>query len=345
MFRWAHPIYLKYLWLPVILLLIFIYLNFLKKKRLRKFSGKELLNTLLPDYSFKKTFVKQCMVTAASFLLIISLAAPQIDSKYEDVKQTGIDVYILLDVSLSMKAKDIQPSRLDNAKLQIENLISNLKGDRIGLIVFSGEAYVQFPLTNDYSATRLFLNAIDENTVPQHGTSIGSAINLAVSSFDNKPSDKAVIIISDGEDHEGNISDEIENGQDKNIKFYCIGIGKKDGTTIPVGSGVKLDFYGDTVITKLDDSVLKDIAMKGGGKYYIANNSTNALMNIYTDLGQLKKAEYGTKRVTAYEDRYYYFLLPAILLLICEVLLFESKSRLAEAISIKIGLSKDGSKV
>ncbi|MDP4115801.1 MAG: VWA domain-containing protein, partial [Bacteroidota bacterium] len=311
MFRWAHPTYLQYLWLPVVLLVLFIYLNYTKKKKLEKFSSKELLGILIPDYSFKKTLLKQCLIVVSIVLLITCLAAPQIGAKFEDVKQTGSDVYILLDVSLSMKAKDVPPSRLDNAKLQIENLISNLKGDRIGLIVFSGEAYVQFPLTNDYSAARLFLNAIDESTVPQHGTSISSALNLAVNSFDNKPSDKAVVIITDGEDHEGNIFEEIENGQEKNIKFYFIGIGTKEGKTIPVGNQVKIDFYGDTVITKLDDKVLKEIALKGGGKYYQANGSSNALMSIYSDLGQLKKAEYGTKRVTAYEDRYYYFLFPA----------------------------------
>lgn len=341
MFRWAHPTYLSYLWLPLLLVALFIYLNFLKKRKIEKFANKELLGTLIPNWSFKKTIAKQILFVISIVLVFISLAAPQIGSKFEDVKQTGIDVYILLDVSLSMKAGDVPPTRLENAKLQIENLISNLKGDRIGLIVFSGEAYVQFPLTNDYSAARLFLSAIDENTVPQHGTSISSAINIAVNSFDNKPSDKAVVIISDGEDHEGNISEEIENGEEKNIKFFCIGIGSKDGSTINVGNDVKKDFYGNTVITKLDDKILKEIAQKGSGKYYLANTSGNVLMSIYSDLGQLKKTEYGTKRITAYEDRYYYFLIPAIFLLILEVLLFESRSKLLQRISVKIGLSKD----
>ena len=284
------------------------------------------------------------MLLVVFSLLIIAFAKPQVGTKMTEVKQTGIDVYILLDVSRSMAAEDIKPNRLEKAKYQISNLIQKLRGDRIGLIVFSGEAYIQFPLTTDYSAANLFLSAVDFNSVPQPGTAIASAITLAVQAFDSAATDKAIIIITDGEDHEGDIDDAIEKATKREIKIYTIGLGSPDGLPIPIYDnrgnqvGFKKDNSGETVLTKLNESILKEIADKGNGKYYRGNNYEDYLDKIYSDLSALEQAEFGVKKVTDYEDRFYYFLIPAVLLLIIELFITDIRSPFFTRLNKKLGI-------
>jgi Ca-activated chloride channel family protein len=264
----------------------------------------------------------------------------------QEVKQTGIDVFILLDVSYSMNAEDIKPSRLEKAKYQISNLINKLRGDRIGLIIFAGQAYVQIPLTTDYSAANLFLSAVDVNSVPSQGTAIASAINLAVNSFDSLATDKVIIAITDGEDHEGDVMEAVENAVSQKIKIYAIGLGSSGGVPIPVYNkygqsvGFKKDRQGNTVLTKLDEETLKRIAVEGNGKYFRGTNYEDYLDQIYTELGELEQAEFGVKKVTDYEDRFYYFLVPAILLLVIEFFISERKSPLYARINKKLGLEQ-----
>ena len=252
----------------------------------------------------------------------------------EEVKQIGIDVFILLDVSASMKAEDLKPNRLEKAKNEIAMLIRKLQGDRIGLIIFAGDAYVQFPLTTDYSAANLFLSTVDVNSIPQQGTAIASAINLAAKSFDTKAATKKVmVIITDGEDHEGDIDSAVKDAANKEILVYTIGMGSPSGAPIPVYDsnnhqvGFKQDSNGSTVLTKLDEATLQQIASKGGGKYYLSSSYQNELDLIYKDLSSLEKSEYGSKRITDYDDKYFYFLIPAFLILIVELFLTERKSK------------------
>jgi len=202
MIRFAHPEYLNALYLLPILVIIFYLLYKNKNRLLEKFANKELHNIIISSYSNVKNYVKFGIILLAFASLIIAAANPQVGTKLQEVKQTGIDVFILLDVSRSMTAEDIKPNRLEKAKYQISNLIQKLRGDRIGLIIFAGKAYIQFPLTTDYSAANLFLSAVDVNSVPQQGTAIGLAINLAVESFDSSSTEKVIIAITDGEDHE-----------------------------------------------------------------------------------------------------------------------------------------------
>lgn len=267
-------------------------------------------------------------------LLILALARPQIGNRVEEVKQIGIDVYILLDVSASMQAEDIKPSRLEKAKNEIAMLIKKLQGDRIGLIIFAGDAYVQFPLTTDYSAANLFLSTVDVNSIPQQGTAIASAISLASKSFDAKSATKKVmVIITDGEDHEGDIDSAVKDATDKDIMIYTIGMGSPSGAPIPVFDGnnnqvgFKQDENGNTVLTKLDETTLQQIASKGGGKYYLSSSYQNELDMIYKDLSSLEKTEYGSKRITDYDDKYFYFLIPALLFLVIELFLTDRKSK------------------
>jgi Ca-activated chloride channel family protein len=346
MFKFARPEYLYALYLlPVLVAAYFFYFK-RKQKLLNNFVEHQLQHVLLGSKSFIKEIVKFSLVIISIALLLLAMARPQIGSRIEEVKQIGIEVYILLDVSLSMKAEDLKPSRLDKAKNEISSLIKKLQGDKIGLIIFAGQAYIQIPLTTDYSAANLFLSAVDENSVPEPGTAIASAINLAAKSFDMKSHAKEVmVLITDGEDHEGDISSAVKNAVDNGIMIYTIGMGSPAGSPIPLYDnkgnqvGFKQDNQGNIVITKLDEAILKQIAGEGNGKYYLSSGYQNELDLIYKDLSSLQKSEFGSKRITDYEDKYYYFLIPAVLLLLIEFLINEKKSKLLSEFFKKYRLS------
>lgn len=334
MIRFAHSEYLYALYLLPVLIIIFLLTQRKQTKQLLNFAGVKLHKVLLPFRSTFKVIVKFSMTLTAMALIIIAVANPQIGSKIEEVKQVGIDVFILLDVSLSMTAEDIKPNRLEKAKHQIASLVQKLQGDRIGLIVFSGEAYVQFPMTTDYSAANLFLSAVDVNSVPQAGTAIEPAINLALSSFKlDSDTKKAIVIITDGEDHEGNIFKIVEDAADDGIQIYTIGLGSPSGVPIPIYNtsgvqvGYKKDRRGNVVLTKLDENTLQEIANIGNGKYYRGTNTEDELDLIYADLGELEATEFGATRITEYEDRFYYFLIPGLLLLLAEFFVSSNKSK------------------
>ncbi len=334
MFRFAHSEFLYLLYLVPFIIVLIWYSIRNQKKLLEKFANSKLQNVLFPLKSKIKILIKSGMIVLAVILLIISLANPQIGSKIEEVKQVGIDVYILLDVSLSMQAQDIKPSRLEKAKHEISKLIQKLHGDRIGLIVFSGKAFIQFPLTTDYSAASLFLSAVSVKSVPQPGTAIGPAIKLALNSFKkDEETQKAIVIITDGENHEGELKSVIEEANNLGVKLYAIGLGSPQGVPIPVYNkagkqiGYKKDRNGNTVLTRLDEATLEEITSKGNGKYYKGSNTENELEMVYNDLAKLQGSEYGATKITEYEDRYYYFLIPAIVLLLIELFINDRKSK------------------
>lgn len=345
MFRFAHTEYLYALYLIPLIVFFFWFVYRNQKKLLAKFSDTKLLKVLVPERSMLKYFLKSGIIVFVIILLTLSLANPQVGTRYEEVKQTGIDVFILLDVSLSMRAEDIKPNRLEMAKHSIASLIQKLRGDRIGLVIFSGDAYIQFPLTTDYAAANLLLNAVSTSSVPQPGTAIGSAIKLAVKSFrGNERTQKAIVIITDGEDHEGDVMDAVKDAEDKNIGIYTIGLGSQGGVPIPqynqqgVQTGYKLDRDGNVVVTRLDESILLQIAQEGRGRYYRGSASGNELDMIYKDLSKLEKTEFGTTRVTDYEDRYYYLLTLAIILLVAEFFVSEKKNALLTKLNRKLGI-------
>jgi len=346
MFRFANPEYLNLLYALPLLVLLFWYLGRNRKKLLQKFADKELHKTLFPTDSNLKRWTKFALILLALTCLVFAAANPQVGTKMQEVKQTGIDVFILLDVSNSMMAEDIKPNRLEKAKYQISSLINKLRGDRIGLIIFAGQAYIQIPLTTDYSAANLFLSAVDVNSVPTQGTAIASAINLASASFDTLSTQKVIIAITDGEDHEGDVQKAVENAIEREIKIYAVGLGSQDGVPIPVYNnrsqlvGFKKDRDGNTVLTKLDEEVLKRIAIDGNGKYFRGTNYEDHLDKIYNELSELEQTEFGVKKVTDYEDRFYYLLIPALLLLVLEFFISEKKSPLYARINKKLGLEQ-----
>jgi Ca-activated chloride channel family protein len=348
MIRFAHPEYLYGLYLTPVLIVFLWYTIKNKMKLVRKFADMKMHPVLLPNYSKGKEIAKSILVVFSIFLLLIAAADPQVGTKIENVKERGIDIYILLDVSLSMQAQDIQPSRLEKAKLEISNLIQKLRGDRIGLIVFAGEPFVQFPLTSDYSAANLFLSAADCGTVPEQGTAIAAAINLATKSFDySSKTERVIVIFTDGEDHEGNIEDAIEEAKKNSIRIYAIGLGSPEGAPIPVYNdqgqqiGFKKDKDGNIVISKLDETALEKIASGTGGQYFRGMNGRDELGMIYEDLSKIQKSELGEKRITDYEDRFYYFLVPALILLIADFFVTDQKSRLFAKLNKSLGFSDD----
>ncbi|HED07043.1 MAG TPA: VWA domain-containing protein [Ignavibacteria bacterium] len=345
MFRFEHVEYLYGLLAIPFLIAVFWYAGRKRKDAISKFADDTLQKVILPTYSRIKNRVKLTLLLTALAFLIVAASNPQIGTKVQEVKQAGIDVYIDLDVSLSMLAEDIKPNRLERAKYQIASLINKLRGDRIGLIVFSGAAYVQFPLTTDYSAANLFLSAVSVESVPQPGTAIADAINLSVKSFDLKSNTKkAIIIITDGEDHEGDINKAVKNAVKNKIKIYTIGLGSPEGVPIPIydaagnKTGFKKDRKGNVVITKLNELMLQDIANKGNGKYYRAYNNQNELDDIYKSLSSIQKTEYGVRKVTDYEDRFYYFLAPAIFLLLIEFFMTNKTSKYFSSLSKRLNL-------
>ncbi len=334
MLRFANSEYLYFLWLIPVLVAFYWFTLKKQNKTLENFAGQKMHSILFPLRSNFKSSLKFGLSLIAFILITIAVANPQIGTKIEDMKQIGIEVYILLDVSKSMGAEDIKPSRLEKAKFEISKLIQKLKGDKIGLIVFAGQAYIQFPLTSDYSAANLFLNAVDFNSVPQPGTAIGPAIDLALKSFRyDDGTKKAIVIITDGEDHEGSVDNSLDEAKSREVSIYSIGFGSPVGVPIPVYDesgvqrGYKKDNEGNIVLTKLDESILKTIAEKTSGKYYRGSNTEDELESIYNDLAKIQQSEYGSKRITEYEDRFYYFLFPAIMILLADFFLTSNRSK------------------
>lgn len=335
MFRFVHSEYLYALALLPVFVIFFIALLRWRKKALRFFGETYLVRQLMPGKANTKPVLKFILISLAFMFLVIGVAGPQVGTKLETVKRKGVDVIIALDVSNSMKAEDIKPSRLERAKQAISKLIDQLQGDRIGLIVFAGEAYVQLPITTDYGAAKLFLSSIDTDIVPTQGTAIGKALDLAVSSFGNGDSakkNKAVIIITDGENHEDDALNAAKTARENNITVHTIGMGSINGAPIPVmHNGQRVGFMqdnnGQTVMTKLDETSLAEIAQAGGGKFIRATNSDDGLGIIMKEINAMQKNEFGSKMFTDYADQFQYFIGLALLLLIIEFIISERRSK------------------
>ena len=335
MLRFAHPGYLWALLAIPLLALGFFLLHRWRKVLLRRFVSEPLVSQLAPDASTAKRIVKQALLLLSFACLIIAAANPQVGTRLEEVKREGIDLFIALDVSLSMKAEDIRPSRLEKAKRDVSDLLRKLEGDRVGLVVFAGEAFVQFPLTADYSAADLFINAVDVEAVPIPGTMIGSAIEVALKSFrQDIPTQKAIVVVSDGENTEGDITGAVDRARKEGVRVFAIGMGTPDGSPIPLygATGERTDYKhdraGNIVLTKLDESALQQIALTTGGSYRRATNAGNEIDEIHNELASLQKTEMASLQVTGFEDQFHYPLTLAIILLMIELLLSERRGKL-----------------
>jgi Ca-activated chloride channel family protein len=332
MIRFAHPEYIYLLAILPVLVVAYWMGTRARRRALQRFGEEQIIERLAESASRQKRLLKFSVLFLSLACIVVGLANPEIGTRLQEVKQEGVDIFVALDVSLSMKAEDIKPNRLEKAKLEIRNLIERLGGDRIGLIVFAGEAYTQFPLTTDYSAANLFLDAVDVDVVPVPGTAIGSAIKRAMESFDFKESTtKVIVIVTDGENTEGDAFEAAEDAAKKGVLLYTIGMGSPAGTPIPIynASEQQVDFKkdrsGNIVVTKLDEASLERIATIGDGKYFRGTNAQDELNEIYKNISSLQKKEFGVKQFTDYEDRFQYFLAAGIILLIAEFFISEKK--------------------
>lgn len=317
---------------------MFYYYAFKRKLFLcEEFADLELFNKLAPGINRNRTYLKAAVLSLAFLLFIVALSRPQFGKKVVELKKTGIDLIIAVDTSLSMLAEDMKPNRLERAKMEISNLLDMLRGDQIGIVVFSGEAYTQCPLTLDYNAARMFLEIIDANSVSKPGTNLGRAISQAMDSYpEGQRKHKAVILLTDGEDHDGDSVEMAEKAASEGIKIYTIGIGAGAGEPIPLRgddgkiSGYKKDKSDQVVLSKLDERTLQDIALETGGKYYRSSGSGIELEKIYNEISSIEKKEFKDKLEIQYEDRYQFLLTVVLLLLIIEFLLIERKKSQSE---------------
>lgn len=293
---------------------------------------KKVVDSMIPQVSFSRPWLKFILFMVAYAFLILAAADPQIGSKMEEEKKKGADLMILLDVSNSMLSEDMAPNRLENAKQAIAQLIDQLHSDRIGIIVFAGEAYVQLPMTTDYSAAKLFLNTINPGMVPTQGTAIGAAIDMGMKSFDFKDgTGKAMIIITDGENHEDDAVVSAKEAASKDVMVNVIGMGSANGSPIPIFQngkqvGFHTDSAGHTVISKLDETMCKEITAAGQGAYVRATNANVGLNIIMDQISKVQRKTYDSKSFKDFEDRFQFVLAFAFILLIVEFFISNRKS-------------------
>lgn len=338
MFRFANTYILYFLLVIPVLIGLFWLAVYLKKKSLKKFGDLAIIQQLFPDASKLRPFVKFCLAVFALSCIILALAQPQFGSKLENVRREGIEIMIALDVSNSMLAEDIKPNRIEASKRAISKLVEKLKNDKIGLIVFAGDAYTQLPITTDYGAAKMFLSTVNTNFVPKQGTAIGSAIKLAEESFSKeKNKSKVVIIISDGENHEDDAVKAATDASQKGIVIHTIGMGLPQGAPIPVSennSDYKKDNSGGIVVSKLNEVMLQQIASAGNGMYVRANNSKTGLEKIYEEINKMSKDLIDSKTYSDYDDRYQYLAGLALLLLLIDFVIMERKNRILSKINL-----------
>lgn len=340
MFRFEHNSMLWGLALIPILFLLFYLVKRWRKKARESFADSHLMLKLMPQYSNFRYRLKFSLFLIAYTLLIIGIANPQIGTKVEEVKREGIDLIVALDVSNSMKAEDLSPNRLERAKRGLLQMVEDLKSDRLGIIVFAGQAYTQLPITTDYAAAKLFLGTIDTDLVPTQGTAIGAAIELAMESYDfEQGTNKALIIVTDGENHEDDAIAAAAEAREKGIKVYTIGMGTPNGSPIPIfkrGSkiGYRQDAEGNTIVTSLNEEMLVEIASNGDGAYVRSTNANAGFDKILADLSGLEKTEFESQMYTDYEDRFQFFIGAALLLFTISIVLSERKSKLADAVNL-----------
>ena len=338
MFRFENPEYL-YLFIAMpFLVALYIYLNIRKRNDVKKLGVLATIKKMMPELSLKRSYLKFWLIFAALCTGIIMIARPQFGTKVENVEKEGIELVIAIDVSNSMLARDVSPDRLARAKQILSRIIDVRKNDKVALIVFAGEAYVQMPLTSDTQSAKLFLNTIDPSLVPVQGTAIGEAINLGVSSFSSDQDvDKAMILITDGEDHEGNANEAAKQASDAGIMVNVIGIGSIEGTPVPeseYSNNYKSDSEGQVVVSRLNEQMAQEIAQNGKGLYVQADNSNTAIRALETELNELETKKTTSLSYSEYDEKFPFFAWILLIILIIEFLIYEKKNPLFKNIRL-----------
>jgi len=336
MFRFENPEYLYLLALIPVLAVIRFFLVRGRKRKLRKFGDLALLRQLSPDVSRWRPAAKFWLLQAALALIIVMVARPQMGTKVSNEKRTGIEAVIVMDISNSMRSEDVEPSRLTRAKMMVENLVDKFTDDKIALVVFAGDAFVQLPITSDYVSAKMFLSDIDPSMIASQGTDIAHAIDLASHSFTQQEGvGKAIIVITDGEDHEGGAIESAKAANKKGQRVFVLGIGSPKGSPVPDGQGGYMkDNTGNTVMSALNEDMCKQVAQAGGGAYIHVDNNSNAQEQLDNEVSKMSKKEFESTIYSAYDEQFQAVGIIVLLLLILEVCLIERKNPLMKNVSL-----------
>ena len=328
MIHFAQAQYLILLFLIPVFFVVQAVLLHLRRRRIRKFGDEKLVNQMMPSYSKSKVWVRLTLFSIGFFFFIIGLARPQIGARLKEQEIKGAEIIIAIDVSNSMLAEDYSPNRLERAKLAVSRLVDKLRDDRIGLVIFAGTSFVQLPVTTDYVSAKMFLNTIDTGSIPIQGTALGDAITTCIRSF-SAQSDKsrAIILITDGENHEDDPVAAAEQAAQMGIKVFTIGVGSPEGKPIPMNGELLKDKDGEIVVSKLDESILQDIASAGNGAYVRAGNSEFGLNPIIDDLRKLEDEKYSSVVFEEYDEQFMYFLAIALFFFVLEMLVGDRRSK------------------
>ncbi len=328
MFRFEDPIYLWLLLAVPMLMLVRIISFRVRRKRLRAFGDPALLRQLMPQVSRYRPTVKFWLVMAAYALLVVVLARPQMGSKISRDNRNGIETIIALDISNSMLAEDVVPSRLEKSKMLVENLVDKFTNDKIGLIVFAGDAFVQLPITSDYVSAKMFLQSANPSLISTQGTDIARAIDLACSSFSKQEKiGRAIILITDGEDHQGGALEVAKAAKKKGINVFILGVGGTSGAPIPLGKGEYMrDGAGQTVMSALNEQMCREVAQAGNGTYIHVDNTNDAQERLNAELSKLQKGETQSVVYSEYAEQFQAFAILVLVLLIIEACLLEAKN-------------------
>lgn len=300
----------------------------LRRNRIRKFGDENLVRQLMPSYSRSKVWVRLTFFALGFFFFVIGLSRPQIGAKIKEHETKGAEIMIALDVSNSMLAEDYSPNRLERAKLAITRLVDKLRDDRIGLIVFAGNSFVQLPITTDYVSAKMFLNSISTDSVPIQGTAIGEAINTAIRSFSaQSEKSRAVIVITDGENHEDDPVAAAKQAAEMGIRVFAIGVGSPEGKPIPMDGELLKDKEGNIVVTRLDEAVLQEVASAGNGAYVRAGNSEFGLNPIIDDIRKMEDEKYNSIVFEEFDEQFMYFMAIALFFFVLEMLIGDRRSK------------------
>lgn len=340
MYQIEEPTYFYYLAIIPAIVVLFLFAFWWKKRTQKQFADHNLIQKLSPEKSTFKLFLKITVICLALGFLIISLANPKMGTKLETVKRQGVDIVFALDVSKSMIAEDIAPNRLEKAKQIITKIIENLGSDRVGIIIYAGNSYPLLPITTDYAAAKMFLQNATTDMVSNQGTAINEAIERALLYYDNnEQTNRFLVIVSDGEDHQENTLELAKEAAEKGIKIYTVGIGTAKGGPIPLIDngrviGYKKDNRGMVVVTQLNEQILRDIANAGNGKYINGNKTPETIASIKDILEKAEKSEFETKQFSDYEDQFQWFIGFGLLLLIIDVALLEKKTKWVQKLNL-----------
>lgn len=336
MFRFESPAYLWLLWsIPVLAIIRFVCYK-LRRKKLLRFGEMSLVNRLMPNVSKIRPSVKFWLSVAALALMIVMLARPQMGSKISHEERNGIETIIAMDISNSMLAEDVVPSRLQKSKMLVENLVDHFTNDKIGLVVFAGDAFVQLPITTDYVSAKMFLQDINPSLIQTQGTDIARAISLSMNSFtQQKGLGKAIILITDGEDHEGGALEAAKEAKKKGINVFILGVGSSNGAPILLGNGDYMrDNAGNTVMTALNEQMCRDVAKAGSGTYIHVDNTSDAQEKLNDELSRLQKGETDNVVYSEYNEQFQAFALLALILLIIEACTLEAQNSLLRKVRL-----------